>query len=118
MNLTLLTYYIYTYYYPATLLPQQPGPTQFAGPAAITDSITVTLALESFEYLKDLKKLNTAIARIEEACRPGCSAGTLHIVTLQLQALTEIVGLVNHEENPHKRARVAAAAIDRYNFDV
>ena len=42
-------------------------------------------AMVSFEYLQDLKKLQAAIARIEEACRPGCSAGTLHIATLQLQ---------------------------------
>ena len=42
----------------------------------------------SFEYLQDLKTLQAAIARIEEACRPGCSAGTLHIATLQLQVLT------------------------------
>ena len=52
-----------------------------------TPSPLLSTPTNSFEYLQDLKKLQAAISRIEEACRPGCSAGTLHIATLQLQVI-------------------------------
>jgi len=94
---------------------ENPGPTQYSGPAEVVDSLSLTLTMESFEYLSDLKKLQGAISRIEEACRPGCSARTLHIATLQLQALTELIDLLNHNDSPqtHAAARTMPVSFER-----
>lgn len=36
---------------------KNPGPLQFSGPTVLTDSITKTLTLESFEHMRDIEKI-------------------------------------------------------------
>jgi hypothetical protein len=79
---------------------ENPGPLQFNGPSSLVDSVTTTLTLESFVYMQDIKKFQSALLQIQEACRPGCSATLMHIATRNLETLNEIIGLVNPIELP------------------
>ena len=48
---------------------ENPGPLQFQGPSDLVDSVTSTLTLDTFSYLQDIKKLQSALASIQDACR-------------------------------------------------
>ena len=48
---------------------ENPGPLQFQGPSDLVDGVTATLTLETYTYLQDIKKLQCALASIQEACR-------------------------------------------------
>jgi pyrophosphate--fructose-6-phosphate 1-phosphotransferase len=75
---------------------ENPGPIQFSGPTA--DARPTTLRLESFDYLQEIGQLYEALARITQACRPGCSSTILQMVTRSLHALTDSVDLVHNAE--------------------
>lgn len=75
---------------------ENPGPIQFAGPTS--ESRPITLKLESFDYLREIRELYTALQRITEACRPGCSSTVLQIATRSLHALTDSVDLIQNTE--------------------
>jgi pyrophosphate--fructose-6-phosphate 1-phosphotransferase len=71
---------------------ENPGPIQYTG--ACADSIPRTLALEPFDYLRDIETLQSALDEIREACRPGCKATVLHVATKNLEALMDIINIV------------------------
>lgn len=75
---------------------ENPGPIQFSG--ATADSRPTTLKLESFDYLHEIRNLYSALQRITEACRPGCSSTILQIATRNLHALTDTVDMINSAE--------------------
>jgi diphosphate-dependent phosphofructokinase len=75
---------------------ENPGPLQFCGPTAHLG--TETLRLESFEYLHQVRGLYSALARITEQCRPGCSSAVLHAATSSLGSLTTVLDLVCEAE--------------------
>ena len=52
---------------------ENPGPLQFQGPSDLVDSVTSTLTLDTFSYLQDIKKLQSALASIQDACRYSIS---------------------------------------------
>lgn len=81
------------YVWATTDMYENPGPIQYIGPCA--ESISQTLHLESFEYLKDIEALQLALDDIREACRPGCEATVLHVATKNLVALKDIIRLVH-----------------------
>ena len=72
---------------------ENPGPVQYSGPCS--DTIPITLRLESFDYLKDIEALQIALDDIREACRPGCEATVLHVATKNLEALKDIICMVH-----------------------
>lgn len=73
---------------------ENPGPMQFLGAVSLVDSVPLTLSLESNEYLDQIKSLQIALGKIEEACRPGCPATLLQIATQNLNSLTSTIELV------------------------
>jgi len=75
---------------------ENPGPIQFSGPTS--HSRPTTLQLESFDYLREIAELYAALARITEACRPGCSSTVLQIATRSLHALTDSVDMIQSAE--------------------
>ena len=72
-----------------------PGPVQYFGPSELTDSVPLTLSLESYDYLSDIQSLHQALARIEQACRPGCPSTVLQIATKSLINISDIIQIVN-----------------------
>ncbi|KAG5178774.1 pyrophosphate--fructose 6-phosphate 1-phosphotransferase subunit beta [Tribonema minus] len=68
---------------------RNPGPVQFAGDTA--ESRLMSVELEGCDYLAQLAELRAALARVEEACRPGCSATLIKISTKTLQNLRDIM---------------------------
>jgi len=74
---------------------ENPGPLQFLGSETFTDCVPLTLSLESNEYFDQIKSLKAALAKIEEACRPGCPATLLKIATHNLHSLTGTIELVS-----------------------
>jgi diphosphate--fructose-6-phosphate 1-phosphotransferase len=74
-----------------------PGPVQFEGPEEIINSIPISLSLENFDYMIDIKKLQMAFASIEQTCRPGCPNLLLQIATNTLTNLTNTLELCNNE---------------------
>lgn len=72
-----------------------PGPLQFSGPVALTDSVPHTLSLETYHYWEDLQLLHDALAAIERTCRPGCPSAVLQITTKSLANLTEVIRTVS-----------------------
>jgi len=75
---------------------ENPGPIQYRGPTA--DSKPTTLSLESFDYLHEIKDLYSALQRITEVCRPGCSSTLLQIATKSLISLTETIDTLQNAE--------------------
>lgn len=73
---------------------ENPGPVQYTGD--IAQLRTTSLAVEKFDYLKDIEMLYAAVERITAMCRPGCSGKVVHIATKQLQALQEMIEVVEH----------------------
>lgn len=71
---------------------ENPGPIQYEG--ACSHSIPRTLALEPFNYLRDIASLQSALDDIREVCRPGCEATVLHVATKNLEALKDIIHIV------------------------
>jgi hypothetical protein len=74
---------------------QNPGPVQFYGPASLTDSVPITLSLETYDYMGELQSLHAALARIEAACRPGCPTTVLQVASKGLSSLDEIIKLIS-----------------------
>ena len=72
---------------------RNPGPLQYMGPSELVDSVPMTLQLETCEYMENVKILQKALTKIEEACRPGCSQKSIQIVTKSLNTLTDIMEL-------------------------
>lgn len=68
---------------------RNPGPVQFAGDTA--ESRLMSVDLECRDYLAQLADLRQALARVEEACRPGCSSTLIKISTKTLQNLKDIM---------------------------
>ena len=72
-----------------------PGPVQYFGPTELTDSVPITLSLETYDYLTDIQSLHHALSMIEQACRPGCPSTVLQIATKSLNNISDIIQIIN-----------------------